>query len=408
MNKRRIDQVPKTVFENKRVLVRVDFNVPLNKDGGIANDTRIRATLPTIQFLRERSAKVILVSHLGRPNGKDPSLSLKVAAQRLSSLLNVPVEFVDDHIGAAAESAIAKLKPGDVCVLENVRFHSEEEENDDKFAQQLAQLADVYVNDAFGTAHRAHASTAGVTKYLSPALAGLLMAKEIETLASTIENPVHPFLTIIGGAKVSTKLKVLENLIPKVDALAIVGAMAFSFLKAKGYEVGKSLCELDKVDLCKQFIGSAAAHNVKLLLPVDVVIAAEIKAGAAQSTVSVDQIPSDKMGLDIGPKSTAAIKEEIERSKTVLWNGPPGVFETPGFDTATKELVHCLARATSAGVKTIVGGGDSVAAIEACNVPFDSFSFVSTGGGASLEFLEGAVLPGIACLDETSAAVSTP
>jgi phosphoglycerate kinase len=403
MNKRRIDQATKAEFADKRVLVRVDFNVPLNKDGSIADDTRIKATLPTINLLQSFGAKVVLVSHLGRPKGKDPALSLKVTATRLGTLLNTPVGFAGDCIGTAAESVIAALKPGSVCVLENVRFHLEEEQNDDKFAQQLAQLADIYVNDAFGTAHRAHASTAGVTKYLRPAFAGLLMAKEIEALSSALETPMHPFLTIIGGAKVSTKLKVLENLILKVDALAIVGAMAFSFLKAAGLEVGKSLYEPDKVDLCKELVNSAAAHNVKLLLPVDVVVASEPKPGAAKSIMKVEQLPADKMGLDIGPATVALLKKEIECSKTILWNGPPGVFEIPGFDTATKELVHCLAGATSAGAKTIVGGGDSVAAIEACNIPFDAFSFISTGGGASLEFLEGKDLPGIACLDQVQA-----
>ena len=286
-------------FENKRVLVRVDFNVPLNKDGTIADDTRIKAALPTIKLLCSYGAKVVLVSHLGRPHGVDPSLSLKVVAQRLSSLLDAQVAFAEDCIGPKAQSMVEKLEPGGVCLLENVRFHAEEQRNDDEFSLQLAQLADVYVNDAFGTAHRAHASTQGVTKYLRPALAGLLMVKEIEALSSALENPARPFLTIIGGAKVSTKLKVLENLIQKVDSLAIVGAMAFTFLKARGLEVGKSLCEPDKLTFCQNLINAAVSRNVKLLLPADVVIASEMKAGVPTAIVDVEHIPPDSTRLKL-------------------------------------------------------------------------------------------------------------
>lgn len=395
-------------FENKRVLVRVDFNVPLNKDGAIADDTRIKAALPTIKLLCGYGAKVVLASHLGRPHGVDPSLSLKAVAQRLSSLLDAQVAFADDCIGSRAQSVIEKLEPGGVCLLENVRFHAQEERNDDEFSRQLAQLADVYVNDAFGTAHRAHASIQGVTKYLRPALAGLLMAKEIEALSSALENPARPFLTIIGGAKVSTKLKVLENLIQKVDSLAIVGAMAFTFLKAHGLEVGKSLCEPDKLTFCQNLVNAAASRHVKLILPVDVVVASEMKTGVPTAIVDVEHIPPDKMGLDIGPSTSNLIATEVEHCKTILWNGPAGVFEIKGLDVATNSLIESLVKATASGTTTIVGGGDSVSAIEKLHIPFDAFSHVSTGGGASLEFLEGTTLPGIACLDDmqTSQAMS--
>lgn len=407
MAKRRknISQIDPKELRGKRILVRVDFNVPQNEDLTISDDTRIRAALPTIEHLRKSGAKVILASHLGRPkDGPSEKLSLKPIAKRLSELIGSEVRHLTDSIGDVVGKAVESMKEGEVVLLENVRFYKEEEKNDPEHARKLAAHADLYVNDAFGTAHRAHASTEGVTKHLAPALAGFLMDKEIKTLSELLDNPARPFATVIGGAKVSSKIGVLENLVEMVDVLVIGGAMAFSFLKAQGKQVGRSLVEDDKLDFCKKIMEKAQAKGVRLILPVDVVVAPELRAGVPTEAVSVDEIPPDQMGLDLGEKSIAIIKAELAKCKTILWNGPLGAFETPGFEKATFELVDILQDLTAKGAKTVIGGGDSVAAIEVKNVNPDHFTHVSTGGGASLEFLEGLELPGVAALEPEPAA----
>lgn len=406
--KKTIAQVSPETFKGKRVLMRVDFNVPQHEDGSVSDDSRIQAALPSINLLRQAGAKVILVSHLGRPKGKTEKLTLKPVAQHLCKLLKAEVPCLPDCVGAEVSSAIGKMKDGDVCLLENVRFHPEEEKNDAEFAKQLAANADVYVNDAFGTAHRAHASTAGVAKHLHPALAGLLMDKELKALSSVLDNPAKPFATVIGGAKVSTKIAVLENLLDKVDVLVIGGAMAFSFLKAQGKQVGKSLVEDDRLDFCNDLLRKAKTQGVQVVLPEDVVCAPEMKTGSPAQVVPVDKMPAGQMGLDLGPKSVAAIERALSHCKTILWNGPLGAFETAGFEGATYALVDMLKDFTAQGAKTVVGGGDSVAAIEAKKVKPDCFTHVSTGGGASLEFLEGLELPGVACLDSAESVGSRP
>ncbi len=399
MNKKTIAHVDKSEFKGKRILVRVDLNVPLDANKQITDDTRIKAVLPTIEHLKQAGGRVILVSHFGRPKGPSEDLSLKVVAQRLSELLKQKVHCLEDCIGHAVSKFVHEMKDGEVCLLENVRFHKEEEKNDPSFAKQLAELADMYVNDAFGTAHRAHASTEGVTKHVKPCLAGFLMEKELNALSSALFNPVRPFACIIGGSKVSSKMGVLDNLLERVDVLVIGGAMAFSFLKAQGKNVGKSLVEDDKLDFCLQLIDKAKKKGVNLVLPVDVVIAPELKAGLKTEVVSVDTIPSHQMGLDLGPKSIEQIKASLKGAKTVLWNGPLGVFEIAGFEKATYAVIEDLIELTKQGAKTIIGGGDSLAAIEAYGAADHYFSHVSTGGGASLEFLEGIELPGVAALD---------
>lgn len=402
--KKTIAQAGKNTFQDKRVLVRVDFNVPLNDDCSVSDDSRIRAALPTIEFLLNAGSKVVLMSHLGRPKGASEKLSLKPVAQRLSELLKKPVAFAKDCIGTEAENVVNGLKAGEVCLLENLRFHAEEEKNDKEFAKKLAALGDVYVNDAFGTAHRAHASTEGVAHLVRPALAGYLMEKEIEHLSQALDNPVRPFATIIGGAKVSSKIGVLENLLGKADVLVIGGAMAFTFLRAQGKQTGKSLVEEDKVDFCRELLEKAKAKNVTIVLPLDVVCAKEIKAGVETATVDANSIPADQMGLDVGPKTSELIDKELSRCKTILWNGPLGVFETQGFEVATYRVIDTLVKLTADGVKTIVGGGDSVAALGAKGVDPEKLTHVSTGGGASLEFIEGLELPGVACLDQAETA----
>jgi len=405
MKKKSIACVKDDVFKNKRVLVRVDFNVPQSKtDGSITDDSRIRAAIPTIERLIAHGSKVILVSHLGRPDGqKVEKLTLKPVAKRLGDLLHeksdVSVEFVDETVGPKVEAKVNEMKAGDVLLLENVRFHAGEEENSPEFTKQLAALADIYVNDAFGTAHRAHASTEGVAHLVRPALAGMLMDKELKMLGQALDDPARPVACIIGGAKVSSKIGVLDNLIEKVDIIIIGGAMAFTFLKAQGMNVGKSLVEDDRLEYCKELEKKAQAKGVKIILPEDVVCAAEMKEGVETKTVDVENIPSDQMGLDIGPKSIKTVKEALENCKTILWNGPPGVFEIPGFDKGTNELIESLITLTRKGAKTIIGGGDSVAALQKKNVPGDALTHISTGGGASLEFLEGIELPGVAALD---------
>jgi phosphoglycerate kinase len=381
--------------KNKRILGRVDFNVPLDKaTGAITDDARIRAALPTIRYLIGQGARVVLCSHLGRPDGKVvDKLRLGPVAQRLSELLGQPVAKTDDCVGPAVQAAVAAMQPGEVLLLENLRFHPEEEANDPVFARQLAALADLYVNDAFGTAHRAHASTEGVAHYL-PAVAGFLMEKEIDYLSRALENPARPFDAIIGGAKVSDKIAVLENLLGKVDALLIGGGMANTFLKAQGHEVGQSLVEDDKLDVARSLLAQAQARHVRLLLPVDVVVADKFAADAAWKTVPVTAVPADWRILDVGPKTVELFANELKAAQTVVWNGPLGVFEFPAFAQGTIALAKALAASRAT---TIIGGGDSAAAVERAGVA-DRITHISTGGGASLEFLEGQTLPGVAAL----------
>jgi len=393
VNKKTIEDID---VRGKRVLVRVDFNVPMDENGNITDDRRIRAALPTIQYLIKNNAKVILMSHLGRPKGEFvPKYSLAPVAKHLSNLLGQEVIMAKDVIGESAKNAVAGMKEGQVVLLENVRFHKEETKNDPEFAKALAQLGDIYVNDAFGSAHRAHASTEGVAHYL-PAVAGYLIQKELEIMGKALENPSRPFVAILGGAKVSDKIGVIENLINKVDVLLIGGGMAYTFLKAKGYEVGNSLLEEDKVELAKQLMEKADEKGVKLLLPVDNVVAQEFKADAPHKVVDSDKIEAGWMGMDIGPKTREMFGEEIKKAKTVVWNGPMGVFEMPAFAEGTKAVAKYVGEC---GGTTIIGGGDSAAAVEQLGFA-DKMTHISTGGGASLEFLEGKVLPGIAALND--------
>jgi phosphoglycerate kinase len=384
----------------KRVLVRVDFNVPLDDAGKITDDTRVRAALPTIQDLTGKGAKVILTSHFGRPKGKVvDSMRLTPVAVRLSELLGKPVVKTDDCIGDEAAATVAAMNDGDVVLLENVRFYAEEEANDPEFSKKLASLADLYVNDAFGTAHRAHASTEGVTKFLSPSVAGYLIEKELQYLQAAIEHPKRPLAAIVGGSKVSSKITVIETLLDKVDKLFIGGGMIFTFYKARGLSVGKSLVEEDKLELAQALEAKAKDKGVELLLPTDVVLADNFAPDANSQTVSVEKIPDGWMGLDIGPDSVKAFQAALETCQSVIWNGPMGVFEFDKFAAGTKAIAETLATLTPKGVTTIIGGGDSVAAVEKVGVA-DQMSHISTGGGASLELLEGKVLPGIAALDE--------
>jgi len=393
MNKKMITDID---VRGKRVLMRVDFNVPMNEQGQITDDKRITAALPSIQYLIDNGAKVILMSHFGRPNGKVvDSMRLDPIAARLSELLGKPVAKTNDCIGPEVEAAVAKMEPGDVLLLENVRFYKEEEANDPEFAKKLAALGDIYVNDAFGTAHRAHASTEGVAKYL-PAVAGFLMEKELQFLGNAVDNPKRPFVAILGGAKVKDKIGVIESLLQKVDTLIIGGGMAYTFLKAKGYEIGNSLLDAERIDFCKQIMEQAQARNVKLLLPVDVVVAKEYKADAEHKVVDADQIPADWEGLDIGPKTIELFSEAVKEAATVVWNGPMGVFEWEAFANGTNQIALALAESNAI---TIIGGGDSAAAVEQANLA-DKMTHVSTGGGASLEFLEGRELPGVAALND--------
>ncbi|OPY55741.1 MAG: Phosphoglycerate kinase [Pelotomaculum sp. PtaU1.Bin035] len=378
----------------KRVLVRVDFNVPLDKNGQVADDTRIRAAIPTINYLIEKNAKVILISHLGRPKGKvDEKYRMDPVAGRLSELLGLPVAKVDDCVGEAPQSAVERMQGGGVVLLENVRFHPEEEKNDEKFARRLAELADIFVNDAFGTAHRAHASTEGVAEFL-PAVAGFLMENELAMLGKLLAEPERPFAAVMGGAKVSDKIAVISNLLNKVDVLIIGGGMSNTFLKAQGYDTGKSLLEADKVDLAKNLIGEAKSKGVNILLPVDVVVALAAAPDSEQKTVPVDRIPADWMALDIGPESAGHFAGALRTAKTVVWNGPMGVFEMEPFAKGTEALAHALAEIDAT---TVIGGGDSVAAVKKAGV-VEKMTHISTGGGASLEFLEGKQLPGVVAL----------
>lgn len=384
-----------------RVFVRADFNVPLDKKTGkITDDTRIRGAIPTIQYLTSKGAKVLLSSHLGRPKGGyEAKYSLAPVAPRLSELLGQDVKLVPDCVGISVQAAASQMKEGDVVLLENVRFYPEEEKNNAEFAAKLAANADVYVNDAFGTAHRAHGSTEGVAKYLSPAVAGFLLQKELNYLQGAVEVPKRPFAAIVGGSKVSSKISVIESMLHKVDKLVLGGGMVFTFLKARGISVGSSLVEDDQLELARKLEKLAAEKGVQLFLASDVVIADKFAADANHKVVDIHNIPDGWMGLDIGPKSVADIQEGLKDCKTVIWNGPMGVFEFDAFAKGTNAIAHTLADLTDKGCITIIGGGDSVAAVEKAGLG-EKMSHISTGGGASLELLEGKVLPGVAALNE--------
>ena len=395
MNKRTIKDLD---LRGKRVFIRVDFNVPL-KDGVVTDDTRIRETLPTLKLAMEKGGRLVLASHLGRPKGgPDAKYSVKPAAKKLEELLGKPVAFATDCVGADAEAKSKALKDGDVLVLENVRFHPEEEKNDETFSKQLAALCDgVFVCDAFGSAHRAHASVVGITKFVKQAAAGLLMERELAYIGRAMSNPTRPFVAILGGAKVSDKIEVVENLMKIADAMLIGGGMAYTFLKAQGVPIGKSLVEDDKLELAKKILAEAKQKNFKFLLPMDHVVAAEFKADALSRVVDAEATPADQMGLDIGPKTIEAYKVEIARARTIVWNGPMGVFEISTFARGTLEIAKAVASATAGGATSIIGGGDSVAAVHKAGVA-DKISHISTGGGASLEFLGGRKLPGVEAL----------
>ena len=390
-NKKTIEDID---VRGKKVIVRVDFNVPLDENRNITDDKRIRAALPTIKYLVDNKAKTILVSHLGRPKeGPEEKYSMKPTAVRLGELLGQPVIMANDVIGPDAKAKAAALKEGEVLMLENVRFHKEETKNDPAFAKELASLAEIYVNDAFGTAHRAHASTAGLADYL-PAVCGYLIQKEIEIMGKALSNPERPFVAILGGAKVSDKISVIENLIDKVDTLIIGGGMAYTFLKAKGYKIGDSICEDDKLDLAKSLMEKAEQKGVKLLLPIGSIVGKEFKPDTEYKYVPSDDMPDGWMGMDIGSQTIEYFSKEIRKAKTIVWNGPMGVFEFENFANGTREIARAVAES---GAVSIVGGGDSAAAIEQLGFA-DKITHISTGGGASLEFLEGKVLPGIAVL----------
>ncbi|MGE3911414.1 MAG: phosphoglycerate kinase [Chloroflexota bacterium] len=382
--------------KNKTVLVRVDYNVPLDSEGHVADATRIVATLPTINYLREQGAKTVLMAHFGRPKGQpNPKYSLKPVAADLSQRLGITVPLAPDCVGPEVEGMVKALQPGGVLLLENVRFHPEEEKNEPDFARQLAALGDLYVNDAFGAAHRAHASTAGIAAYL-PSAAGFLMHKELEVLGGILESPKKPFVAIVGGAKVSSKLGVLESMLQRVDKLLIGGGMANTFLKARGLEVGTSLLEADLVQTAADLDARAKARGVELLLPADVVVTEKVAEGATGEVVDVASVPADRAIVDIGPKAVAAYSAALDGAGTVLWNGPMGVFEIPAFAAGTRAIAQVLADSSAT---TVIGGGESVAAVEQLGLA-DKMTHISTGGGASLELLEGKELPGVAALDD--------
>ena len=393
LNKKSIQDID---VNGKKVLVRVDFNVPIDENGSITDDRRIREALPTIKYLREHNAKVILMSHLGRPKGKfNMKYSLKPVAERLSKKLGADVKLAGDVIGDEVLAMVNSLKESEVMLLENVRFYEEEEKNDKEFSKKIAALGDIYVNDAFGTAHRAHATTAGIAEYL-PSAIGFLIKKELDIMGKALTSPVRPFVAILGGAKVSDKIGVIENLMDKVDALLIGGGMAFTFYKAMGYEIGKSILEADKVELAGEILEKAKEKRIKLLLPIDIVIAAEFNNDAHRSTVTANMIPEDQLGLDIGEHTREVYSDIVKNAKTVVWNGPMGVFEMPNFAKGTFALAEAMSECKGT---TIVGGGDSAAAIEQLGFA-DKITHISTGGGASLEFLEGKILPGIDVINE--------
>ena len=393
MNKKTVKDID---LKGKKVLVRCDFNVPMDEERNITDNTRIVAALPTIKYLLEENCAVILCSHLGRPKGEfKPEFSLKPVAKELSKLLDKEVIMANDVIGEDATSKAKALQPGQILLLENVRFHREETDNDEEFSKKLASMAEIYVNDAFGTAHRAHASTEGVARYL-PAVAGFLIEKELKFLGNAISNPVRPFVAILGGAKVSDKIGVIDSLLEKVDTLMIGGGMAYTFFKAQGYGVGNSLCELDKLDLAKSLMEKAKAKGVKLMLPVDTVVGKEFKEDTESKTVAWTDIPDDWEGFDIGEKTIEMFSDELKSAKTVVWNGPLGLFEFAQFAKGTNEIAKVLSELDAT---TIIGGGDSAAAVKKAGLQ-DKMTHISTGGGASLEFLEGKKLPGIECLQD--------
>ena len=396
MNKLTIDDIQ---LKSRRVLVRVDFNVPM-ENGKVTDNTRIIESLPTIKKILASGGRAILMSHLGRPKGKrNLEFTLQPVAQRLSELLGKPVQFAPDCTGPDVKTMADGLKDGECLLLENLRFHQEEEANDDKFSKELAALGDVYVNDAFGSAHRAHASTEGITHFLKPAVAGYLMKKEIDYLSKATSNPNRPYAAILGGAKISGKIDVIQNLMNVVDVLLIGGGMMFTFYKAQGLEIGNSLLEADKLDLAKRILEDAGKRNIKLMLPIDCVVAEKADNNAKFKTVPVQQIPNGWTGVDIGQETVKLFKGQLEKAKTIVWNGPMGVFEIDNFSKGTFAIAQALAQATKAGATTIVGGGDSAAAISKAGLA-SAVSHVSTGGGASLEFLEGKVLPGVAALTD--------
>ena len=385
----------------KRVLVRVDFNVPTKGDE-VTDDTRIVAALPTIRYLLQKSARIVLMSHLGRPKGVDERQRMLPAARRLEQLLGSKVHYVKHVIGPEAERAALALQPGECLVLENLRFHAEEEKNDPDFAQQLARLGDCYVNDAFGTAHRAHASTEGVTKYLRPAVGGFLMQKELDYLGKALDHPMRPFVAVLGGAKISGKIDVITSLLGKVDCLLVGGAMMFTFYKAQGRPVGRSLVEDDRLEMAKDVLAQAKAGGVELLLPVDCIASTAPDGSAPGTPKPIEALGPDEMGVDIGPLSVKLFAERLRDAKTVVWNGPMGIFEVPAFAAGTMGLAKEMAVLKERGAVTVVGGGDSVAAVQESGLA-EKFSHLSTGGGASLEFLEGKVLPGVAALENEGA-----
>jgi phosphoglycerate kinase len=398
MNKQTVRDID---VHGKRVFLRADLNVPLD-DGKITDDTRIRASLPTLVYLLEQGASVILASHLGRPKGKvNDALRLKPIADRLSQLLGRPVRMTGDALGPGVMTAVDKLRPGDMLLLENLRFHSEEEANDPEFAKALAGMADIYVNDAFGSAHRAHASTEGITHHL-PAVAGLLMEREVSSLSRLMGRPPKPFHTVIGGAKVTGKLEVLESLLSRCQAILVGGGMANTFLAAKGHALGKSLVETEQLDNARRIIGEARRKRVRFMLPTDAVIAAQVHPRSQRQVVPVTEVPRDWSVVDIGPDTVAAYTAHLDKAKTIFWNGPMGIFEIAPFADATNAMARYLAERTARGVVTVVGGGDSVAAVEQLGL-VDQMSHVSTGGGASLEFVEGKTLPGVAALMDRDA-----
>lgn len=387
-----IEQLPLT---GMRVFIRVDFNVPLNKSGAVTDDTRIREAVSTIQYARQQGAKVLLASHLGRPKGKvDPTFSLKPAAERLATLLASPVSLAPDCVGPLVQERVATLANGDVLLLENLRFHAEEEKNDAAFSQALASLADVYINDAFGSSHRAHASVVGMVQHVTDKGIGFLMQKEITALSRLLEHPAHPFVAILGGAKVSDKIGLIGSLLARADTIIIGGAMAYTLLQAQGVRIGKSLVEPDKIAEVKATLSEAAKRGVKILVPQDHIIAAELQAGASSTPTTGPDIPDDRLGVDIGPQSIAAFRDAVRSARTVLWNGPMGVFEIPPFDQGTRALAETVA---ATECYSVAGGGDTVAALTQAGLAA-KISHISTGGGASLEFLEAGDLPGLAAL----------
>ncbi|XP_010487004.1 PREDICTED: phosphoglycerate kinase 1, chloroplastic-like [Camelina sativa] len=399
MAKKSVGDLTSADLKGKKVFVRADLNVPLDDNQTITDDTRIRAAIPTIKYLIENGAKVILSTHLGRPKGVTPKFSLAPLVPRLSELLGIQVTKADDCIGPEVESLVAALPEGGVLLLENVRFYKEEEKNDPEFAKKLAALADLYVNDAFGTAHRAHASTEGVTKFLKPSVAGFLLQKELDYLVGAVSSPKRPFAAIVGGSKVSSKIGVIESLLEKCDILLLGGGMIFTFYKAQGLSVGSSLVEEDKLELATELLAEAKAKGVSLLLPTDVVVADKFAPDANSKIVPASGIEDGWMGLDIGPDSIKTFNEALDTTQTVIWNGPMGVFEMEKFAAGTEAVANKLAELSGKGVTTIIGGGDSVAAVEKVGVA-GVMSHISTGGGASLELLEGKVLPGVVALDE--------